>query len=408
MMKSKRQFRTPQGLIVCFLAATCLIQSSSDAHQGTKVTDSTATRIVRPGVTHKQVVSSRGPWIVNILQIDLTQSELHIGAGRAFDRFFGREKTSSIAQRHNTADHVVIAALNADFFSLKTGEIENNNIIDGTFVKGTPMTGSPFDTFDNVHSQFAMTRNRKPLIDRFAFEGSITWSHGVTTGLTGINDLPRLQSLILYSDSYGPTTPTDTLNIPIREWPLTPAGTRFDTLLCVVSGESSTGGTPITTGSFVLSAYGRTEGSLTSFHKGDTVKVWTGLTPNRGPITTLVGGWPRLVLNGKNIAANADSLEGTFPRFSANRHPRSGVGFSQDSTKVYFIIVDGRSEKSVGMSLIEFGDLMIAEGIYQGMNLDGGGSTTLVINGTIVNSPTDPAGERPVGNCLLLFATKPK
>ena len=407
-MRQSRKLRALQGAAAFLLASAGLFSSNSDAQQLTPARDSSSTTVIRPGVTHKRVVDSRGPWIVNVLEIDLTQPDLEIGAGRAFDRFFGREKTSSIAQRHNAEDRTVIAALNADFFSLRTGEIESNNIIDGVFVKGTRMTGSPFDTFDNVHSQFAMTRRGRPLIDRFAFDGAVVWRNGGTSSLTGINDLPKPQSLILFNDMYGPTTPTDTLNIPIQELPLTFVGTRSDTLLLIVSGHPSSGGTSIAKGTLVLSAYLRNEIAISSARLGDTVKIRAGLAPNRGPIKSLVGGWPRIVLDGRNIGAVADSLEGTFPRFSANRHPRSGVGFSRDSTKVYFIIVDGRSQKSVGMSLFEFADLMLTEGVYQGMNLDGGGSTTLVINDTIVNSPTDPTGERPVGNCLLLFAKKPR
>ena len=46
---------------------------------------------------------------------------------------------------------------------------------------------------------------------------------------------------------------------------------------------------------------------------------------------------------------------------------------------------------------------MIDEGIYQGLNLDGGGSTTMVISNKVVNSPSDQTGERAVGNCLVLF-----
>jgi exopolysaccharide biosynthesis protein len=58
---------------------------------------------------------------------------------------------------------------------------------------------------------------------------------------------------------------------------------------------------------------------------------------------------------------------------------------------------------SRGMSLLEFADLMIDEGIYQGLNLDGGGSTTMIINNKVVNSPSDNTGERAVGNCLVLI-----
>ena len=58
---------------------------------------------------------------------------------------------------------------------------------------------------------------------------------------------------------------------------------------------------------------------------------------------------------------------------------------------------------SLSMSLLEFADLMIDEGIYQGLNLDGGGSTTMIINNKVVNSPSDNTGERAVGNSLVLI-----
>ena len=97
--------------------------------------------------------------------------------------------------------------------------------------------------------------------------------------------------------------------------------------------------------------------------------------PNRGAIRTLVGGWPRIVRDGINIAALADSVEGTKPGFSAARHPRSAVGFSKDSATIFLVAVDGRQAWSVGMSLDELAQAMIAIGAYQALNLDGGGST---------------------------------
>jgi len=112
---------------------------------------------------------------------------------------------------------------------------------------------------------------------------------------------------------------------------------------------------------------------------------------------------PRLLVDGRSIADSADRLEGTFPRFSLTRHPRTGIGFSRDSTKLYFVTVDGRSESSSGMSLTEFATLMQTLGIAQGLNLDGGGSTTLVIRGHVVNHPSDSTGERAVGDALLLL-----
>jgi hypothetical protein len=371
--------------------------------------DSSSVHQVRPGVVHRFINDQRGPWKIHILEIDLTHRDLEIGSGRALDMLFGRERTSSIANRHSSDKRSVIAALNSDFFSLKTGEIENNNIIEGEFVKGTKLTGSPFDSFDNIHSQFGISNDKKPLIDRFEFDGAVIWNTGKRTDLLGVNDVPHGRSIALFNTYYGASTPTDTLKKAIQELPLSELSVRSDTLITVVTGVIGTGGSPLTKGSFVLSGYDLPPGNpLSQSKRGDTVRIWLGLRPNRGPVHTLVGGWPRIVFNGRNIASSADSLEGTFPRFSSNRHPRSGVGFSKDSTRVFFIVVDGRSQSSVGMSLVEFADLMVMSGIYQGMNLDGGGSTTLVVDGNIVNSPSDPFGERAVGNCLLLYATKNK
>ncbi len=55
------------------------------------------------------------------------------------------------------------------------------------------------------------------------------------------------------------------------------------------------------------------------------------------------------------------------------------------------------------MTLLEFANFMITEGVHTGLNLDGGGSTTLIINDKIVNNPSDPTGERLVGNSLLII-----
>ncbi|HKW49748.1 MAG TPA: phosphodiester glycosidase family protein, partial [Gemmatimonadaceae bacterium] len=75
---------------------------------------------------------------------------------------------------------------------------------------------------------------------------------------------------------------------------------------------------------------------------------------------------------------------------------------SRDSSRLYLVTVDGRSESSSGMSLAEFASVMQALGVAQGLNLDGGGSTTLVLRGRVVNQPSDSTGERKVGDALLV------
>ena len=87
-----------------------------------------------------------------------------------------------------------------------------------------------------------------------------------------------------------------------------------------------------------------------------------------------------------------------------DRHPRTAVGISADGRYVYFLIVDGRQPKhSVGATLTEVGETLKYFGASEGLNLDGGGSTTLVCRGLdglsqILNSPANSGVPRNLRN----------
>lgn len=97
-----------------------------------------------------------------------------------------------------------------------------------------------------------------------------------------------------------------------------------------------------------------------------------------------------------------------MPRFSAARHPRSAIALSADSSRLMLAVVDGRRPWSVGMTLSELAEALIALGASEAMNLDGGGSSTLWIRGTVVNYPSDASGERTVGNALFVLKQPPE
>lgn len=112
---------------------------------------------------------------------------------------------------------------------------------------------------------------------------------------------------------------------------------------------------------------------------------------------------PLLSLNGAAEALDSSS-------FNVTRHPRTAVGLKADG-RVILLTVDGRNDRSAGMSLFELRKIMKWLGCTSAINLDGGGSTTLWVktfggNG-VVNYPTDNklwdhAGERKVANVILL------
>jgi hypothetical protein len=90
----------------------------------------------------------------------------------------------------------------------------------------------------------------------------------------------------------------------------------------------------------------------------------------------------------------------------SNQHPRTLLGLSEDKRTLFMVVVDGRapSRGRRGMTCGEAADLMLFIGSHWALNLDGGGSTEMVVNGNIVNVPSD-GNERPVPTHLAVVRT---
>lgn len=366
-------------------------------------------QIVRPGVLHRTIVRRAGPWNIHVLEIDLRRPDLEVGTARAGDRFYGRETVSSIAARKGDEGRVVVAALNGDYFNPATGEVQNNQIAGGIFVKAFASPGLRPEFVDIPNSQFALTADGRPSIDQYRFDGTVAGRDGSRLPLGGVNTIPRRGGMTLFNAFFGETSPATSHADSSLQLPLQQLVRRSDTLVALCTGPPlASGALPLHDGFLVLGGYRSAAlHFLRRWHRGDTLVLVLSLQPRRGVITELIGGWPRLVRDGRSVFAAPGFPENPGAAVFAKRHPRSGIGFSRDGRTLYFVTVDGRQNNSAGMSLPEFAKLMVSLGIAQGLNLDGGGSTTMLINGEVVNSPSDPTGERPVGNCLLLYARVP-
>ena len=186
------------------------------------------------------------------------------------------------------------------------------------------------------------------------------------------------------------------------------AGRRGDTLLFVRRGAvSATSGSAIPTNGAVLSAYGN--GSrvkeVQAMAEGDTVKILLTTLPRLAggaAPAMVIGGWPRILRDGEDVAALSATLEGTISRNAEIRNPRTALGVSRDASTLYLLTVDGRSQTSVGVTLVELAAIMRRLGAWQAMNFDGGGSTAMVIGAKVVNATSDTGGEREVGNALAI------
>jgi len=373
--------------------------------------DTVVARELGPGVIYRKLVDRSGPFTINLVRVDLRRRDIELRAVRAHDALKGREKPSDMVRRIASEHIVPLVAVNGDFFELKSGENENNQVIDGEWWKGLKVTDSPYDTYDNVHVQFALDDARHPFMDRYILDARAI-AHGLTTPIVSLNFNPsgNPEGTALYTQRYGAMTPRDTTR-QTAEAALVGAGRRGDTLLFIRRDEVvSAGGSPIPAGGAVLSAYGtgaRTK-EIQTMAVGDTIKVLLTTLPRlpRASPTIVIGGWPRILRDGEIVAGEAPTVEGTISRNAETRHARTSIGFSRDSTTLFLMTVDGRSTQSVGMTLVELATFMRAAGAWQAMNFDGGGSTTMVVDGTLANAPSDSTGERAVGNALLVVRRK--
>ena len=85
--------------------------------------------------------------------------------------------------------------------------------------------------------------------------------------------------------------------------------------------------------------------------------------------------------------------------YKSDLSPRTAIG-QCGPLEYVILVVDGRSESSVGMSLYDVAVELKSRGCYWGYNLDGGGSTTLYFNGEVLNNPCDWSGERTISDIL--------
>lgn len=114
-----------------------------------------------------------------------------------------------------------------------------------------------------------------------------------------------------------------------------------------------------------------------------------------------IGGGPMLLKDGQGrITYNEEAFFGSG--FEANRpYPRTAIGATPDQRLIFFITDGKQPEWSVGLTLPQLAEQLREVGCTEAMNLDGGGSTTLVVNGQLLNVPSDGA-ERAVTSVLAI------
>ncbi|MDO8834279.1 MAG: phosphodiester glycosidase family protein, partial [Vicinamibacterales bacterium] len=339
-------------------------------------------------VNNAPVPDNPGPLAIQILRIDPERAVL--SSAIANDRVMSLETVPEMAARTGA-----LAAINAGFF-VRNGdpagllEVGDELVSETGLMRGAVgvvrKPGQPVRlVFDRVSAGVTL---------RYTMDGE-----AVAARIDGVNTTRVRGRLMLYTPRYGPDSDTAPAGV---EWQLDGSPLR------VTDVRANAGKTTIPRAGAVLSFGGTVlPTALERLTVGQDVGIETSFQASFGTLpetwidaVDIVGGAGLLVFKG--TALTDWSEEQLRDGFTTERHPRTVIGASKNGT-IWLITVDGRNPQvSVGMTFAELQRLASDLKLYYALNLDGGGSTTMVVKGAIVNHPSDPAGPRRVSDGIIV------
>lgn len=120
---------------------------------------------------------------------------------------------------------------------------------------------------------------------------------------------------------------------------------------------------------------------------------------------TAVAGGPVLIQNGKILITNNEEIR--FPGNQINdKHPRTAMGYTADGHLIVMVVEGRNLGIAEGASLIQLARLLQSAGCWEALNLDGGGSSTMLINGKETIKPSDKTGQRSVPAVWIISSPK--
>ena len=347
------------------------------------------------GVEYARVEHKIGedPVKIDLLRLDL--KKVRIDVKMANDTVIGTETTSSIAKRHNA-----VAAINGGFFRLDTSEFAGEP---ANFLK---VDGKVLSEGSNNRIVFGL-KNESDRTHVFFYHPEVKFELKIgeeIVAVNGINREVKPNELVVYTHEYD------------RMTPLKLGCSAFSISENKVNTVSQISRIRIPEYGYVVIGCNEAMERLSNLIKKDD-KVYVNSTlSSELPSSHLshyvvkmlvkedaVAGVSQLVKDGKIHLTWEE--EKASRAFAENRHPRTAVAKMKDG-KLLMVTVDGRQPGvSVGMSLRELAEYLLSIGAVDAMNLDGGGSTTMVLDGKVVNTPSGSV-ERKVGDALIVTLRK--
>jgi hypothetical protein len=376
------------GIVVALAAACAAPRSDSDFLGPPKAIARGVDLYTSKDAT---LIDPPGPVSVFLLRLDPAQARL--SSALSNDAVVGAERVDAIAQRYGA-----VAAVNGGFFNVRNGEPVSVLKVSGEIVSDAPAARGVVLIRSPAEGRTELSFDQAAVRQRIHFRaGDRDW----IVPIDGVDTTRERGKLMLYTPRYHNDTDTASNG---TEWVLEGEP------LAVTSIRRDAGRTPIPRAGAVLSYGGlNLPTALAALEPGVPVTIETDWRSLHGRSAAdfdaadhIVNGAGLLRLNGRSPANWEDSENLPASSFIAARHPRTLIGVDDDGF-IWLIAVDGRQpERSVGMTFEDLTRLCDRLGLSHALNLDGGGSTTMVVKGAIVNAPSDATGPRAVSDAILV------
>ncbi|MDD2961473.1 MAG: phosphodiester glycosidase family protein [Muribaculaceae bacterium] len=352
---------------------------------------------VGPGTiyTKLRIDDATYPLDIHMLKVDLNNQYIRCETLLAKDSIITGEKPTELAVRKSTDKKLYFAGTNADGF---------RNAPNGK--SGYPYTAmvvkGEIATRPIYRSVVAFDLEKTPYFGFVDFKGEVS-VNGKSIAINDINADWSEEDLVFFNQLNGKSTHMkgDRTEVLIELLPAEKWLVNTKMAFKVVSVNSDKGNTVINPGQAVLSGIGNAKAFLSSLKAGDTGELDISL-PFEGmpasPIIDELSGADRIILSDGEVWDND----------WAERHPRTGFGYSADKKTMYYCIVDGRISRSVGVTTKQLVDIMKSAGANSAINFDGGGSSCMYIRGMgQVNNPSDGV-ERSVPSGMFVSTDAPQ
>ena len=328
-------------------------QEIADKYQNYRVTE------VEKGVKHVRMIKyyNNRPVRINIVELSPGLNDsLVIEPSTASTTLAAKTKISAIANRENA-----IVAINGGYFKPQTGVPLGTLMINKKIYTGPIYDRVAMGIFDNG---FEMARVKLDAVLQTNIGG---------LKIDNVNQ-PRMLSVhtIVYTPDWGeysPPTPKYGKQIVVEDGKITK----------VTYGRSK-----IPQNGFVVVG---PEKKLNTIVNARKLKLKLNINPEWRDVNHIISGGPYLVKNGEVFVDMTAQKLGSV----GGRNPRTAIGYTKDNNLI-MLTADGREGSSIGLTLMELANLMKDLGCVNAMNLDGGGSTVMYVNGQVVNKPAVQGG----------------